>query len=450
MRFAFPFLLLLSIVLGPFPGCASAKKGASRPERALVISIDGLLPDFYLPETAEKFPAPNLRRLLARGAYADGVVPVYPTVTFPNHASLVTGVHSAKHGVLTNTAFSWEKGPTQEWYYHAASIQVPTIWDAARQAGKKTAIVRWPVSVGAQVDWLVPGIFSSAPGTGAGTTWGLTLKNSDPELIETIQRGLPKGYPARAIEGFAPHDVWVAGAVPVVLKEFEPDLTFTHLINVDFEEHEKGRDSFEVKKALAVADEQVGRILEAVDLDETAVFVVGDHGIEDYSTLLHFNALFAKEGWITLKDGKIEGWRVIAHVTGGQAAIYARDAKLASKALALLTKHARGKYRVLDRAELDRLQAVPGAAFAVDPFPGFAAGGAYAGELVEKRTGVAGQHGTHPDRRSMHTGLIVAGPGVKPGKRLGVIELIDVAPTVAAHLGFKMPSADGKAIDLAK
>jgi len=69
---------------------------------------------------------------------------------------MVTGVTPALHGVISNTPidpFNWENGG---WYFFADKIQVPTIWQAMRKAGIKTAAVSWPVTVGAEVDYLLP------------------------------------------------------------------------------------------------------------------------------------------------------------------------------------------------------------------------------------------------------------------------------------------------------
>src|SRR4029077_18893744 len=66
-------------------------------------------------------------------------------------------------------------------------------------------------------------------------------------------------------------------------------------------------------------------------------------------------------------SGKIlPDWKVIAHAQGGQAAIYTRDPKLNPRVVALLKKYTFGSFRILERAELDRLEAFPGAVCAID------------------------------------------------------------------------------------
>src|SRR5450432_1560036 len=66
----------------------------------VLISIDGLRPDYVLEADRNRLRIPNLRRLLRDGAHATRVAGVLPTVTYPSHTTLVTGVSPARHGIL--------------------------------------------------------------------------------------------------------------------------------------------------------------------------------------------------------------------------------------------------------------------------------------------------------------------------------------------------------------
>ena len=70
-----------------------------------MISIDGLRPDYVTAADAHGAKIPNLRRFLKEGAFAQGVVGVIPTVTYPSHTTLITGVSPATHGIFANTTF---------------------------------------------------------------------------------------------------------------------------------------------------------------------------------------------------------------------------------------------------------------------------------------------------------------------------------------------------------
>jgi len=69
-----------------------------------------------------------------------------PTVTYPSHTTLMTGVWPAKHGILANQTFDPLQKNHEGWYWYAEDIRVPTLWDAASAAGRTTASIQWPVS----------------------------------------------------------------------------------------------------------------------------------------------------------------------------------------------------------------------------------------------------------------------------------------------------------------
>ncbi|MDQ6636139.1 MAG: alkaline phosphatase family protein, partial [Gemmatimonadota bacterium] len=133
---------------------AQAPSSATHP--VVLISIDGLKPEYVLQADAHGLRIPNLRGLVARGAQASGVVGVVPTVTYPSHTTLVTGVAPARHGIITNNTFDPLKRNQGGWYWYASDIRVPTLWDAVMDAGRTTGNVHWPVTVGARITWNLP------------------------------------------------------------------------------------------------------------------------------------------------------------------------------------------------------------------------------------------------------------------------------------------------------
>src|SRR5262249_47185445 len=77
----------------------------SAPPTLVLTRFDGLGPDYVTAPDPQGLKLPSLRRFLKEGAFADGVPGVIPTVTYPSHTSLITGVSPAKHGILSNTVF---------------------------------------------------------------------------------------------------------------------------------------------------------------------------------------------------------------------------------------------------------------------------------------------------------------------------------------------------------
>jgi predicted AlkP superfamily pyrophosphatase or phosphodiesterase len=99
----------------------------------LVISIDGMRPDYVTRADEHGLEIPYLRAMMKEGAYAQDVAGVTPTVTYPSHTTLVTGVAPAEHGIYNNTQFD-PKGINKDgWYWYATDIRVPTLFDAVIQ-----------------------------------------------------------------------------------------------------------------------------------------------------------------------------------------------------------------------------------------------------------------------------------------------------------------------------
>src|SRR5271155_5419599 len=122
----------------------------------VIISVDGMRPDYITEADAHGAKVPNLRRFLKEGTYAEAVVGVVPTVTYPSHTTLVTGVWPAKHGIFANTTFDPFRQNLEGWYWYTEDIRVPTLWDVAAAAGWTTASIQWPVTVGAHITWNIP------------------------------------------------------------------------------------------------------------------------------------------------------------------------------------------------------------------------------------------------------------------------------------------------------
>jgi predicted AlkP superfamily pyrophosphatase or phosphodiesterase len=435
------------LVATPAPTLApSSASGVITPplpplRQVVVVSWDGFRPDFYL---GKRFAAPNLKRLMRAGAYATGVVPVYPTLTYPNHTTMVTGVRPKRHGVISNTLFNWDTGPTGRWYWETSHIQAPTLWQKARESELTTAALGWPVTLGAPIDWLVPEIFL-ANGVNGPDIWEITRRNTTPPLLAELVRDT-------TIPGFLDdekHDQWMTESAISILKHHSPNLLLLHLTQGDHAQHLTGRDSPVTQKAVAQLDAWVGKLASSLDLARTTLVVLGDHGFRDYKAELRLNTLFVKNGWITLgPDGKVTDWKAIAHGGGGQAAVYVRDKGMNIPVMRFLKREARNRYQVISRVQLDSLGAYPEALCAIEPASGLSFSGAFDGKLITPVAGTHGNHGFLPTNAQLFSGLIAVGPGIAKNKNVGVIRMIDIAPTLASVLQVPLPSAEGKRIPL--
>src|ERR1700751_4176387 len=119
-----------------------------------VVSVDGLDNRYLTNADQMGLKIPNLRRLMREGQVSRGVIGVVPTVTWPSHTTMITGVDPVTHGILAN----WR--PPGDRFLDYGQIKVPTLIGAAHDAGLKIATVDWPVTVGAPVDWNLPEFFA--------------------------------------------------------------------------------------------------------------------------------------------------------------------------------------------------------------------------------------------------------------------------------------------------
>ena len=136
---------LVSVSLFFISSCASIAPPATTPNSVLMVSIDGFRPDYL-----GKGMTPNLDRIAAQGVRAEWMNPSFPTLTFPNHYTLVTGLRPDRHGIVHNTMSDKELGGfslgNREAVGNAKWWLGEPIWVAANNAGMPTASMFWPGS----------------------------------------------------------------------------------------------------------------------------------------------------------------------------------------------------------------------------------------------------------------------------------------------------------------
>lgn len=413
----------------------------------VLISIDGFRPDFYLDPS---WNAPNLRHLMHEGVYADYVRGVFPTVTYPSHTTIITGALPARHGIYYNAPFEPE-GVTGKWYWEEKLIRVPTLWDALHQAGYKTASIGWPVTVGAPVDYLIP------------EAWvpDKTADRVNPERINSYPKGLFEEVEQNATGKITSNndldgeklttDDNFSRMAAYIIKTYKPTFTAVHFICVDAAEHEEGRDGFAVRKAVASADHAVGKVLESLELagmkDSTAVIITGDHGFADINTTIFPNVWLAQNSLITRTAGKIE-WKAKFHSASGSGFLYLKDPNDKKtlgevvKILEHLPPSQKKLFRVIEKAELDKLGVDSAVVLAISPVEGVSIGLSDTGDAI-RAAGQRGTHGFFPDYPDMHTGFIAFGPGINKGYVIHQMGLEDIAPVITKLLSLNFTAPDG-------
>jgi predicted AlkP superfamily pyrophosphatase or phosphodiesterase len=437
------------VLLGVVAWCAAGVAPTDRDGLSLlvVISIDGLRPDYITAADEHGAKVPNLRRFLKEGAYADGVEGVVPTVTYPSHTTLMTGVWPAKHGILANTTFDPLQKNYQGWYWYAEDIRVPTLWDAAAKAGRTTASVQWPVTVGAHINWNIPEFWRANAEDDA----KLLRAVSTPGLLAEAQGeiGAYSGGVDTTVEADKNRGRYAAW----ILEKKHPRLLTLHLIALDHIEHETGPFSAESVAVLEGLDAVIGSVRDAAERvapGHAYVAVVSDHGFARTEAQLNLFPAFRDAKLFTVDDtGKITDWKAMPWVTGGSAAIVLKDPsdpEILTEVHELLAKlrddPANGIDSVLDGNELHKRGGYPTASFFVSLKPGWRTGYALDGPVLTK-TKLGGTHGELPDVPDLRAAFFLVGPGVPAGRDLGLIDMRDIAPTLAHEVGLAMPTADG-------
>ncbi len=448
-------LLLAALVLG------AAHTTFAAP--VVMISIDGMKPEYVTQADAHGLKVPYLRSLMRDGTYASGVTGVWPTLTYPSHTTLVTGVPPAEHGILSNTLFDPDRSLDGAWYWYTPQIHVPTLWQAAHASGLRTASVGWPVTIGARgIDFLIPEYWrGGAPGETMGSTDRYlisALSRPDGMFDEMQQRLGPymKGNET-TVEG---DEIKTRFSIDI-LRAHKPAFMTIHLSSLDETEHETGPFSPAANKNIEAIDGMVARIAAAAHETDpaTVVLIVSDHGFVKLTHHINLRIPFLKSGLIQMSneanpdDRSIVGWRAMPWFSAGMAAIMLHDpndqqaAKQAGDLLHKLAANpANGIAEVLDRGEIRKRGGFPEAAFVVAFKSGYYAGDEESGDLVTPIHESKGGHGFSPEQPEMHSSFFMVGPGIAAHRDLGQIDMLQIAPTVAAILNIPLPTAKAKSL----
>jgi predicted AlkP superfamily pyrophosphatase or phosphodiesterase len=420
-----------------------------------VISIDGMHPDYLKKADGYGLKIPNLRRFLREGVHASAVRGVLPTVTYPSHTTMLTGVWPAKHGIYSNETFDPVRKNQGGWYWYAEDIRSPTLWQAAAKAGYVVGSISWPVSVGA------PGVAYDIP-----EYWRAQTKE-DLKLLRAIATpGLVAEFEKSVGEYTLNLDDVEAGdqdrtryAIAMIRKKGVRFLTL-HLAALDHVEHASGPFSARAFAALEEIDGMVGQIEAALRAEDprAAVCVVSDHGFAEVDHQFNLNAAFVEAGLITLKEGTstIAEWKAQPWIHAGSAAVLLKDpADEATRAKVeeLLRRLARdpnnGIAQILDRKAIGEAGGALNAAFWVDMQPNFVIGSAMTGPLA-RAISPRGTHGYAPTHPELQASFLLLAPEVRKGYDLGTIDMRSIAPTLARLMGVAFPSADLGALEVAR
>lgn len=402
--------------------------------KLVLLSVDGLRPDiFRAAESRHRFP--NLSALEKAGASAEAAESIYPSTTYPAHATIVTGLPPRAHGIYSHLASLDPTEKARPWCWFAPALRVPTLWDVARASGRKIAALSWPVSAGAAIDYNIPEIWNPAvadPHRDFETPARHATPGLFAEVAQVLKPMLDKADPDQ-LRGEAALYLW---------NRYRPDLLLVHFVWYDSQAHAFGPASPEALTALESADRAIGKIRDAISSDPaTTLVVLSDHGFVPVEKEAAPLVLFAEHGlFASGADGSLALRRLGAVSAGGSLAVYWLEEPSPDDRRRLATAMDRLKatgavQEIIDWRHLEALQADPDAIFMIEAAPGFCLSDRLDGPVVSDSTKDRGTHGYLPSRAGMEAMFAVVGPEIAPGKNLGRISLKQIAPTLAQVMG---------------
>lgn len=368
----------------------------TRPDLVILVSIDGFSPDYL-----GKGQTPVLDGLVAGGAFGS-MRPSFPSVTFPNHYTLVTGLHSDHHGVVGNRftdaqlgAFTMASKESGFW------DQGEPVWVTAEKAGVRTGTMFWP---GSEVE----------------------IHGVRPSQWAPFDQGMPGD--ARVDRLLS----WLD--LPV---DQRPELETLYFDIVDTAGHRNGPDAPETRAAAASVDASIGRLIEGLKArglyDRTMLVVVSDHGMAATSP--------ERVVWI---DDIIDP--AALKIGYGGAVLTAdpapgREAEVQQK---LVGRHPH--MECWNKADVPA-RLVYGSNPRVAQIVCLVETGWLTATRDRPVTRAGGAHGYDNQAPEMAAIFIAHGPGVVAGRRLTDLDSVDVQPFLARMLGIAAPAGDGRAQD---
>lgn len=399
MKFLVTLLLALS-------GLAGFARGAAAPWHPLIlISLDGFRWDYTEKYGAE---SPTLRRLKREGASVHGLVPVFPSNTFPNHYTLVTRLYPAKHGIVNNDFFDPESGQFFRYNQPASALDPrwwggEPVWVTAIRQGRRAATAFW---VGSEV-----------PVDGVRPTFWQRFDYSVPfeQRLDDLVRWLtlPAGE--------------------------RPDVVTFYLEETNGAGHRFGPDSAELAAAVILSDTRIAAMLarlRAANIEPNLV-VASDHGM----TATSVDRVVILDDHLDRNAVQIdsEGSVLALRPLQGDPADLVRQLANVPHVRAYLAEDLPARFRLRGTARIAPVWVLPDEGWHIGTRANFERL-----KLRYKERGyLAGDHGYDPALPSMHGILIAHGPAFRRGVEAPATEIIHVYPLLCAILGLQPAPVDG-------
>ena len=397
---------------------------------------------------------PNFSKLIKNGALIKNVESVYPSLTYPAHATIVTGKYPKNHGVINNTVLDF-KNDNPDWYWYRKYIKGDTIFDLAEKSGMKTCSILWPVTARSKITYNMPEIFCT--------------KRYDNQILKSALAG-SKIYQVNMNKKFGylrqgmeePYlDNFATEVAKKTIRELKPNLILLHLIDSDSQKHKYGIENKEVIESLKRHDERLGEIIESLKLagiyEDSTIIALGDHSQINVNNVIKLNTILMKNDLINVNCNKIKSYKDIDKSCDGSSYIYLKnknDVETRKKVRDILNE-LKNKYsnvieEVYNNEEIKNLGADINASFMIEAKRGYYFIDDFLGEAIEVidesskiKHKLRASHGYLPSRDNYKTFFIAYGKTIKKGVVLEKGKLINHGPTIAKILEIDLRDCDG-------
>ena len=421
----------------------------------IVISFDAVSSDDI--DKLEKLD--NFKYLMDNGSVIKNVESVYPTLTYPAHATIMTGMYPKNHGIINNTLNKFSD-INPDWYWYRKYVKTKTLYDLASEKGLTTAALLWPVAGRSSINYNLAEIFAPKP-------WQNQLVMSALAGSLKYQLDLNKrfghlrnGLSQPALDNF------VHESVKYTIDKYKPNLLLIHYTDVDTNRHYHGYNSKEANDALLRHDKRLGEIIKALKeaniFEESTIVALGDHSALDGNYMIRLNSLFRENGLLEVnKKGIITSYKAVAKNCDGSSYVYLKDKNDTDtyKKVKELLENLKNSDKspidfILNSKEAEDEGADPNCSFMVEGNLNYYFVDETLGKVIEKvKESEVGKvphrtkatHGYHPKKPNYNTFFMAFGKGIKKGVKIDGGKLINHGPTLAKILGVDLGKTDGEA-----
>ena len=424
----------------------------SKQKQVILISLDALgCTDFE-----DAIQLPHFRRLVEQGAYCSHELSVYPSLTFPSHASIATGCRPARHGIVSNYLLE-PYSPVKLWNFYATNMNCRALWDYAADGGKTVLSMSWPVSAGANIRYSMPEMTPAKP-----KVWNAA---SFFDQLGVLRRYGTPGFAVRTLLS-SPRlpKAWFFGAQPTLDQEMiaaflrtihktpDFDIALLHIYGMDDAKHVHGANSIQARAYLSLYNEFIGKLFDYIEGNpqrDITLMITGDHAQKDVRQTLYGNHLLEKLGLCRFQDGKLADYKAYFECGDGMAYIRVEPPHNTPETVAAIEEAFRqspGVARVISPAEAARLGCDSTAALVIEAADGYGfIGAACPGGMDNNCIGPSpdkGLHGYLPDGPDFQTMFFCYGQSVRP-QEIDSMCITDITPTICQWLELPADPMDG-------